>query len=143
MYCIGIWQMTMDGELKARGVYKTILCAGKEETYSFIEAVLDEIIPLFDFQYFHIGGDEAPKDEWKECPHCHSEKVQHMTRVVGFFTLVEQWNKTRREKDFPNSAIFTMRTGAFDHAAAGTGPPGMRRRHDTHQRSHRGGGALR
>ena len=58
---------------KARGVYKTILCAGKDETYRFVEALLDEMIPLFDSQYFHIGGDEAPKDEWKECPHCNAK----------------------------------------------------------------------
>jgi len=58
---------------KARGVYKTILCAGKEETYAFIEEVLEELIPLFDSKYFHIGGDEAPKDEWKECPYCNAK----------------------------------------------------------------------
>ena len=58
---------------KARGVYKTILCAGKEETYTFVEELLDEMIPLFDSQYFHIGGDEAPKDEWKACPYCNTK----------------------------------------------------------------------
>ena len=58
---------------KARGVYKTILCAGKDETYAFVEELLEEIIPLFDSKYFHIGGDEAPKDEWKECPHCNAK----------------------------------------------------------------------
>ena len=58
---------------KARGVYKTILCAGKDKTIQFIEDLLDEIIPLFDSPYFHIGGDEAPKDEWKECPHCNAK----------------------------------------------------------------------
>ncbi|MBQ6811561.1 MAG: family 20 glycosylhydrolase [Agathobacter sp.] len=58
---------------KARGIYKTILCAGKEETYAFVEELLKEIIPLFDSEYFHIGGDEAPKDEWKECPHCNAK----------------------------------------------------------------------
>ena len=58
---------------KARGVYKTILCAGKDETMQFIEELLDEIVPLFDSEYFHIGGDEAPKDEWKECPHCNAK----------------------------------------------------------------------
>ena len=58
---------------KARGIYKTILCAGKDATYTFVEELLDEIIPLFDSKYFHIGGDEAPKDEWKECPHCNAK----------------------------------------------------------------------
>ncbi len=45
-------------------------CAGKESTYRFIYDVIDEIVTLFPFPYFHIGGDEAPKDEWKKCPHC-------------------------------------------------------------------------
>ena len=75
---------------KARGVYKTILCAGKEETYTFVEKLLDEMIPLFDSQYFHIGGDEAPKDEWKECPHCNAKmKALGLTNyedLQGHFT---------------------------------------------------------
>ena len=57
---------------RARGVYKTILCAGKQSTMDFVEALLEEMLPLFDSEYFHIGGDEAPKDEWKECPHCNA-----------------------------------------------------------------------
>lgn len=75
---------------KARGVYKTILCAGKEATYTFVEELLDEIIPLFDSKYFHIGGDEAPKDEWKECPHCNAKmKELGLTSyedLQGYFT---------------------------------------------------------
>lgn len=58
---------------KARGVYRTILCAGQQRTLDFIEELLEEIIPLFDSKYFHIGGDEAPKDEWKTCPHCNAK----------------------------------------------------------------------
>ncbi|NLZ27562.1 MAG: beta-N-acetylhexosaminidase [Firmicutes bacterium] len=45
-------------------------CAGKESTYRFIFDVIDELVTLFPFPYFHIGGDEAPKSEWKKCPHC-------------------------------------------------------------------------
>lgn len=75
---------------KARGIYKTILCAGKEEVYTFVEELLDEMIPLFDSQYFHIGGDEAPKDEWKECPHCNAKmKALGLTSyedLQGYFT---------------------------------------------------------
>ena len=75
---------------KARGVYKTILCAGKEETYTFVEALLDEMIPLFDSKYFHIGGDEAPKDEWKECPHCNAKMkklgLNSYEDLQGYFT---------------------------------------------------------
>ena len=69
---------------KARGVYKTILCAGKEATYDFVEALLEEMVPLFDSQYFHIGGDEAPKDTWKECPHCNGKRMLSMHTKHGF-----------------------------------------------------------
>lgn len=75
---------------KARGIYQTILCAGKQSTMDFIEEVLEEIIPLFDSQYFHIGGDEAPKDEWKKCPHCNAKmKELGLTSyedLQGYFT---------------------------------------------------------
>ncbi|MEQ8471005.1 MAG: beta-N-acetylhexosaminidase [Marinoscillum sp.] len=52
------------------GVFPDIYCAGKESTFEFLENVFNEVIPLFPGKYVHIGGDEAPKDRWKECPHC-------------------------------------------------------------------------
>jgi hexosaminidase len=52
------------------GVYPDILCAGKEETFSFIEDLLDDILELFPGEYVHIGGDEAPKERWDACPLC-------------------------------------------------------------------------
>lgn len=88
---------------KARGVYKTILCAGKQQTMDFIEDLLDEMIPLFDSKYFHIGGDEAPKDEWKECPHCNAKmKELGLTSyedLQGYFTtqvceILKKYGKT-------------------------------------------------
>jgi hexosaminidase len=43
--------------------------APKEETFRFLQDVLDEICALFpDAPYIHIGGDEAPKKQWKESP---------------------------------------------------------------------------
>lgn len=47
-----------------------IFCAGKEETFRFIENVLGEVIELFPSEYIHIGGDEADKTAWKKCPEC-------------------------------------------------------------------------
>lgn len=41
----------------------------REETFAFIAQVFDEILPLFPGEYVHIGGDEAPKDEWKKSPY--------------------------------------------------------------------------
>jgi hexosaminidase len=52
------------------GVYPELYCAGKEETFEFLENVLSEVLQLFPSQVIHIGGDEAPKDRWKKCPRC-------------------------------------------------------------------------
>ncbi|MCG9793145.1 family 20 glycosylhydrolase [Flavobacterium algicola] len=46
------------------------LCAGKETTYAFLEDVIKEVAALFPSKYFHIGGDECNKSNWKKCPHC-------------------------------------------------------------------------
>jgi hexosaminidase len=37
-----------------------------EETFTFLENVLSEVIELFPSEYIHIGGDEAIKEQWKE-----------------------------------------------------------------------------
>lgn len=47
-----------------------IFCAGKDETFAFLEDVLSEVIDLFPSKYIHIGGDEADKTEWIKCPAC-------------------------------------------------------------------------
>lgn len=47
-----------------------IFCAGKEETFEFLQDVIDEVVDLFPSEYIHIGGDEANKTEWKKCPLC-------------------------------------------------------------------------
>lgn len=56
------------------GVEDIVFCAGKEETFTFLEDVFTELIPLFPSKYFHIGGDECPKGEWKNCPLCQQRK---------------------------------------------------------------------
>lgn len=52
------------------GVEDIVMCAGKEETFQFLEDVLTEVAALFPSEYFHIGGDECPKDSWRKCPLC-------------------------------------------------------------------------
>ncbi|GAA4802279.1 hypothetical protein GCM10023231_34060 [Olivibacter ginsenosidimutans] len=47
------------------GVFRSIY-APKEETFKFLEDVLTEVIDIFPSKYIHIGGDEVPKDDWKE-----------------------------------------------------------------------------
>jgi len=52
------------------GVFKDVYCAGKEETFTFLEDILDELISLFPGEYIHIGGDECPKASWEKCSQC-------------------------------------------------------------------------
>jgi hexosaminidase len=40
--------------------------APKEETFRFLEDVLGEVCALFPSKFIHIGGDEAPKDQWNQ-----------------------------------------------------------------------------
>ncbi len=55
---------------KIWGVSEDVYCAGKDETFEFLENILSEVVELFPYKYFHIGGDECPKNRWKECPAC-------------------------------------------------------------------------
>ncbi len=52
------------------GIFEDVYCAGKEETFTFLEDVLSEVIELFPSKYIHIGGDECPKSRWEKCPLC-------------------------------------------------------------------------
>ncbi|NDV60059.1 family 20 glycosylhydrolase [Bacteroides sp. 519] len=52
------------------GVFKDVICIGNENAMTFLEDVLDEVLELFPSKIIHIGGDEAPRDRWKECPQC-------------------------------------------------------------------------
>lgn len=52
------------------GVAEDVLCVGKEETFTFLENVLTEMLDIFPSEYIHIGGDECPKVRWEKCPDC-------------------------------------------------------------------------
>ncbi len=76
------------------GVFKQVFCT-KDETFKFLEDVMDEVFELFPSTLVHIGGDECPKASWKQCPHC-----QAMIRKLGLkdeFEL-QSWFITRMEK---------------------------------------------
>ena len=51
------------------GIFKQVFCP-KEETFRFLENVMDEVLELFPSRLIHIGGDECPKTSWEQCPHC-------------------------------------------------------------------------
>jgi hexosaminidase len=60
------------------GISRDILCAGNDDVYKFLEAVLAEVMEIFPSEYIHIGGDECfggRRDKgkpipWDSCPKC-------------------------------------------------------------------------
>lgn len=78
------------------GVFKEIYCAGNDSTFTFLEDVLTEVMELFPSEYIHIGGDEAPKYRWENCPKCQRRikeeglKDEHELQSY-FITRVEQF----------------------------------------------------
>jgi hexosaminidase len=65
------WAGTRDGKQVQQtwGVFEDIFCPS-EYTFKFLENVLDEVMALFPSKYIHIGGDEAPKTNWKRSAFC-------------------------------------------------------------------------
>lgn len=72
------------------GIFKDVICPGKDEVLEFCKDVLDEVIEMFPSQYIHIGGDECPKDSWKKCPLCQAriknENLAGEEELQGWFT---------------------------------------------------------
>ncbi len=81
------------------GIFPNIACAGKETTYKFCYDVLDEIIELFPYDYIHLGGDEALKLNWIDCPHCQKaikeNNLKNEEQLQGYFMsqMVKYLNK--------------------------------------------------
>ncbi len=51
------------------GVFNNVFCPN-EQTFTFLQEVLTEVIDLFPSKYIHIGGDEVPKEAWKNSALC-------------------------------------------------------------------------
>lgn len=78
------------------GVFADVLCPGKEQTFKFVEDILDEVISIFPSEYIHIGGDECPRSRWAACPLCQQRikdegivaegKQSKEDRLQGYFT---------------------------------------------------------
>lgn len=101
--------------------YNRSACMGKETTYEFIYKVIDEVTELFPAPYFHIGGDEAPKAEWKKCPKCQAvikeNNLKDEEGLQGYFNnkiseylkskgkRLIGWNEVLKAGNLDNSVI--------------------------------------
>ena len=65
------------------GIFEDIYCPS-EQTFTFLENVLAEVMQLFPSKYIHIGGDEVPKKQWEE-----SELAQQVIAREGLQNEVE------------------------------------------------------
>lgn len=59
------------------GVFEDVFVP-TDNTFKFLEDVLDEVIAIFPSKYIHIGGDESPKEYWKQ-----SEFCQQLIKKLG------------------------------------------------------------
>jgi hexosaminidase len=117
------------------GVFAGVYCAGKDETFEFLQNVLAEVRQLFPGQDIHIGGDEVPKDNWKKCPLCQARmqkeglKTEHelqsyfIRRIEKFVnaqgrTLIG-WSEIREGGLAQNAIVMDWIGGAVEAASAG------------------------
>ncbi|WP_299113746.1 beta-N-acetylhexosaminidase [uncultured Winogradskyella sp.] len=118
------------------GVFEDIYCT-KDETFNFLEDVLDEVLELFPSKYIHIGGDEAPKTRWKTCKDCQdrikSEGLKDEHELQNYFiTRMEKylnskgrqiigWDEILEGGLAPNATVMSWRgtNGAVGAAKSG------------------------
>lgn len=55
------------------GVIREVMCAGQPFALQLAKDVINEIMDIFPSPYIHIGGDECPKERWKECERCQAK----------------------------------------------------------------------
>ena len=122
---------------KGPNITKDICCAGNDETFAFFENVFAEVAALFPSVFIHVGGDEAPKDRWKQCPKCQARMkaeglqdehelqswfirraeamlAQHGKRLIG-------WDEILEGGLAPNASVMSWRGTKGGIAAAQAG----------------------
>jgi len=117
------------------GVFAGVYCAGKDETFEFLQNVLAEVLPLFPGKYIHIGGDEVPKDNWQKCERCQARiekeglKNEHglqsyfIRRIEKFINAQGRsligWSEIREGGLAQNAVVMDWIGGAVEAASAG------------------------
>ena len=63
------------------GIKEDVYCPSPK-TFEFLEDVFDEVLELFPSPYYHIGGDECPKEAWRASEYCH-----HLADSLGLSSV--------------------------------------------------------
>ncbi|MFC2123589.1 beta-N-acetylhexosaminidase [Bacteroidota bacterium] len=120
---------------KGPGIHEEVLCVGNNNTLDFTKNVLSEVCDLFPSEYIHVGGDEAPKTHWKECPKCQQrmkdEGLKDEFELQSWFIKEMEkhlnskgkfmigWNEILEGGLAPNAAIMFWH-GDLDHTIKAT-----------------------
>ncbi len=80
-----------------------VLCIGNDSIYGILDKVFTELAALFPCEYIHIGGDEAYKGFWTDCPKCQRRMAEeHLSNVEElqsyFIKRIEKMLKTKGKK---------------------------------------------
>ncbi len=59
------------------GVLDGVFCAGQDQTFTFLQNVLNEVAELFPGPYLHLGGDERKQGLWDKCNACQGVRDKH------------------------------------------------------------------
>ena len=126
---IGCFPKIIPVETKG-GIFDKLICAGKESSFTFVTTILDELCGLFPYEMIHIGGDEACKRIWRECPDCQRRiaelglkdenalqqwfviKIQQYLKSKGKTAVV--WNDSLRGEKLPTDCVVQMWMGDND-----------------------------
>jgi hexosaminidase len=114
-----------------------VLCVGNDSTYTMLDKIFTEIAALFPFPYIHIGGDEAYKGFWDQCPKCQKlmadEHLKNVDELQSYFVkkvekIVESkgkkligWDEILEGGLAPNATVMSWRGMSGGIAAAKMG----------------------
>ena len=117
------------------GIFNGIYDPSKEGTFEFLGDVLTEVGKLFPGQYIHIGGDEVPKETWKQSPDCRAlikrEGLKNEEELQSWFVRriekkvsarghsVIGWSEILQGGLPANAAVMDWIGGAREAASAG------------------------
>ena len=120
---------------KGSNITRDIFCAGNDDTFKFLEDVIDEVVDIFPSTFIHIGGDEAPKERWKACPKCQArikaEGLKNEHELQSYFIRrVEKhinakgrrligWSEILEGGLAPNAAVMDWIGGGAEATEAG------------------------
>jgi len=66
------------------GIFRDIYLPS-DSTFMFLKDVMDEVCKLFPSKYIHIGGDEVPKQQWRESEFC--QKLMKEKNIKSYEAL--------------------------------------------------------